>query len=348
MAPPPGLGAVTSDHVVPFHRIVSRFDPGPWFPTATQLVVLTHETPCRKPLTVVVSSDQVAPFHVSMGSPFVPTAKHRVVLGHDTSLSAPSCWLSTIDHDVPFHRSINEWNDPVPTAKQLVAPVHATPDNSLDCEDSGFGDGTTDHDVPFHCWISVNLSSVPVEYVPTAKQLVTDRHVTSCSSALNAPGGLGLVTIDQLVPFHRSISARLPFRKAPTAKQSVALTHETPCRFASGDPLGSVVGTIDQLPATLRSISVRVPLSDDPTAVQSAAHTTDHNTLAPDRLGLASIDQVLPFQRATIVWFACEPTATQFCGALHDTPKNWFGPPPLGVGDETTDHDEPFHFSIKV
>ncbi len=114
-------------------------------------------------------------------------------------------------------------------------------------------------------------------------------------------------------------------------------------------PLGLVVKTIDQLPATSRSIIVRISVPDEPTAEQSPAHDTDRNTLLPGvRLRLGSIDHLVPFQRSTSVSVLCEPTATQLCAVVHETPSSWFGPPPFGVGDGTTDHDVPFHRSINV
>ena len=63
---------------------------------------------------------------------------------------------------------------------------------------------TIDHVVPFQC--STNV--VPVENVsyesPTALQLVVLAHDTPLRSSLNEPLGLGLVMIDQLVPFQCS------------------------------------------------------------------------------------------------------------------------------------------------
>ena len=59
--------------------------------------------------------------------------------------------------------------------------------------------------VPFQC--STNGSvTVPPSTLPTARQLVVLAHETRLTSTANAPEGVGLETIDQLVPFHRSIS----------------------------------------------------------------------------------------------------------------------------------------------
>jgi hypothetical protein len=69
---PPGLGAVSCDQVVPFHRTLKSADPDAWFPTAMQLVVLRQETSCSEPVLIVAgSSDQLVPFHVSMADPLL-------------------------------------------------------------------------------------------------------------------------------------------------------------------------------------------------------------------------------------------------------------------------------------
>src|SRR5437016_2271349 len=65
--------------------------------------------------------------------------------------------------------------------------------------------------MPFHR----STAGMPPE-TPTAKQLVVLGHDT-----LFSPPTLGLGTIAQLVPFHRSI------RAPPTAKQLVVLVHDT-------------------------------------------------------------------------------------------------------------------------
>ena len=95
--------------------------------------------------------------------------------------------------------------------------------------------------------------------MPTAKQLVVLVHDTPDSLACVGPGGFGLATIVQLVPFHRSTKVRLvvPTPGVPTAKQLVALAHDTP---DSTLPFGSDVfglDTIVQLVPFHRSTKVR-------------------------------------------------------------------------------------------
>jgi hypothetical protein len=57
-------------------------------------------------------------------------------------------------------------------------------------------------------------------------QEVGERHDTE-SKLLSAPG-LGLLTIDQLLPSHFIVNvAKLPVRDVPVAKQKVEDTHDT-------------------------------------------------------------------------------------------------------------------------
>ena len=117
-----GTGCATSDQLVPFQRsMIPGAETLPLEPTAKQLVVLRHATPCS-PLAAgsglgLVLTAQLVPFQRSMNVctdvllyRTVPTAKQLVVLGHDRSSSqllvAPAGFgLATIDHAVPFHRS---------------------------------------------------------------------------------------------------------------------------------------------------------------------------------------------------------------------------------------------------
>ncbi len=71
-SPPPGFGTASCDHVVPFHRKLKSADPEALYPTAMQLVMLTHETPCSEPEEIVLGwSDQLVPFHVSIADPLL-------------------------------------------------------------------------------------------------------------------------------------------------------------------------------------------------------------------------------------------------------------------------------------
>jgi hypothetical protein len=73
-------------------------------------------------------------------------------------------------------------------------------------------------------------------------------HDTPLRLLLVAPFGLGLVTIDQLVPFQCSTNVLVvePVVELPTAKQLVVLRHATPLKLAA-ESLGLGLATIDQL-----------------------------------------------------------------------------------------------------
>jgi hypothetical protein len=105
-------------------------------------------------------------------------------------------------------------------------------------------------------------------------------HDTPYSSDPPVPVGLGLGTIAQLVPFHRSTS--VPDAEDPTAKQLVALVHDT----SYSAPGGLGLGTIAQLMPFQRSISVPDP--EYPTAKQLVllVHDTSFKTLSVVPLGL--------------------------------------------------------------
>src|SRR6202043_2303081 len=86
--------------------------------------------------------------------------------------------------------------------------------------------------------------------------------------------GLGVVTIDQALPFQCSASVRFGPSLTPTAQQSEALTHATPRSWFAVSGLGLGVVTIDQaLPFQCSaSVSATKPLTkEEPTAQQSEA-----------------------------------------------------------------------------
>ena len=84
----------------------------------------------------------------------------------------------------------------MPTAKQLVALAHDTPDSCVNVAPGGFGLDTRVQLVPFHR--SIKAVGKPAELVksPTAKQLVVVAHDTLTRRAFGGPGGLGLAAID--------------------------------------------------------------------------------------------------------------------------------------------------------
>jgi hypothetical protein len=136
-----------------------------------------------------------------------------VALVHETplnsALAAPAgSALVATDHVVPLHfsTSVRLWATvDVPTARQLVVLVHATPLNRLFVEPTSGAPATIDQLEPFHASISV-APTPPTVLRPTAKQLVALAHDTPVSTALLAPTGFGLATIDPADPFHCSIN----------------------------------------------------------------------------------------------------------------------------------------------
>jgi hypothetical protein len=255
---PAAFGLATIDHFVPSQRSVSVRLPAlvRLTPTAKQLVGSGHATPtswlCELPAGGA-SSTQLEPFHSSVIAwavvTSVPTAKQCALPGQVTAssvlpASARGFGLTSIVQLVPFQRSINVFRRlrlplglPVagldaPTATQLVALEQVNPLKKLVGTPDTFGLVTIDQVVPFQR--STNVLTVElVCHQPTAKQLVEDGHDTPLRSVIDAPAGLGIVTIDQTVPFQRSTNCVEPVLAVsiePTAKQLVALAQATPAR----------------------------------------------------------------------------------------------------------------------
>ena len=110
--------------------------------------------------------------------------------------------------------------------------------------------------------------------VPTAVQSVGLVQVTPINSK-NAAVGLGLLTIDHVLPFQRSTSvfAAVSVSSMPTAKQLVAVGHDTPARstMSAADVLAG--GTIDHFvpfQCSINAVSASSP-STEPTAKQLVA-----------------------------------------------------------------------------
>jgi hypothetical protein len=112
--------------------------------------------------------------------------------------------------------------------------------------------------VPFQR--SANAGAVePRNCWPTAKQLVVLAHETPFRTLMAMPVGLGLVTMDQVLPFHCSTSVFPSDEESaylPTAKQLVVVRHDTPFSTLSVAPTGLGLGTTDQRVPFQRSISV--------------------------------------------------------------------------------------------
>ena len=137
---------------------------------------------------------------------------------------------------------------------------------------------------------------------PTAKQLVVLGHETPNRLVSVAPFGVGLGTIFQLVPSHRSINVLASTdvdartETSPTAKQLVGLEQATASSSGSlstASDTGLGLGTIDQPEPSHRWINV--PCAPPPTAKQlvGVAHATPARspTGGPAGLGLGETDQ---------------------------------------------------------
>jgi hypothetical protein len=102
--------------------------------------------------------------------------------------------------------------------------VHDTP-LRLSSTPVGFGVETTCHLTPFHRSANVTGNDEPGlgDVCPTAKQERVVGQDTANKKLALTPGGLGVVWIRQVDPFHRSASVRaVPelLKYSPTAKQA--------------------------------------------------------------------------------------------------------------------------------
>jgi len=135
--------------------------------------------------------------------------------------------------------------------------------------------------------------------LPTARQSVAFEHDTALNVTSVTPAGVGLATIDQLVPSHRSINVwdvevvDVSTLSSPTAKQLVELEHDTPSNSTAARAGGLGLATIDQLVPF--QCSINVPFPPVPTAKQSDA--LEHDTAesspfgGPGGLTLGTTDQ---------------------------------------------------------
>ena len=126
--------------------------------------------------------------------------------------------------------------------------------------------------IPKVTWLSFGLPLV--NDLPTASHEVGPRHDTSFSSSPRVPAVTGLGTIDQVEPFHCSISD--VFGPAvsvnPAATQKVTLGQDTPSMYAaSSDGLG-LATTDHELPF---HCSMRVRSPKPVSAVAPAATQND-------------------------------------------------------------------------
>jgi hypothetical protein len=249
----------------------------------------------------------------------LPAAKQVVALGHDTPSSVPpfapaGSGTAASDQLVPFHTctrdSAGETPEERPTAKQAVVLGHDTR-NRLFWSPLPPGLEAIDQLVPFHCCTKVaeGGKTVPdgIPYEPTAKHVVVVGHDTPLRPLPDAPAGLGLASIDHVVPFHSStnVLGGAAAVNVPTAKHRVVVGHDTPARPLLVAPTGLGLATIDQVVPFHCSTKVFVaePVVNVPTAMQlvGLGHATPPRELliAPAGWAVVSIDQLVPFQCST-------------------------------------------------
>src|SRR5262249_2193376 len=253
----------------------------PASPTAQALRAEVAVTPASRPSAGLGTSAEGCPFQCSVAVGFfccggrVPrTARALVPEGAVTPARPPGpprAGLCTRAHAVPFQCSIRAAVPCavmlLPTAQALVAEVAATllriPPNLR------AGLGTCCHAVPFQCSISGTRRGVVV-VSPTAQALVAEVAATPLSSE-KAPGGVGLFTRVQALPFQRRITV-LPAELAPpTAQTSPRETAATACRIAGPPVLAAAIGAH----AVPFQCSIRASLLGPyPTAQASAAERT--------------------------------------------------------------------------
>jgi hypothetical protein len=191
-------------------------------------------------------------------------------------------------------------------------------------------------------------------------QVVVEAHDTPLRLLEVTPVGVGVVWMDQLVPFQRSANGwPVPegvFHVLPTAVHVVVEVHDTLVRLLEVTPMGLGVAWIDQVVPSQRS--ARVLPSASPTAVHAVVevHDTPFSRLlvAPVGLGTVWIDQVVPFQRSAKGTMLpalprADPTAMQAVAEVHDTPlRSALSVTPMGLGVAWTDQVVPSQRSAMV
>jgi hypothetical protein len=164
----------------------------------------------------------------------IPTATQLVLLGHDTPLSAAALafglGLGESDHVEPFQRSMmgpSMWfTYAMPTAVHALPAPHETPDRWLYVLPAGLSLVTVDQVIPFQRRTNVETLLQHWLFWPTAKQLVVDAHDTPNSAPLLF---VPLALMLHEVPSHSSMTVAATF-DPPTAKQRVAVGQDTPVR----------------------------------------------------------------------------------------------------------------------
>jgi hypothetical protein len=167
---------------------------------------------------------------------------------------------------------------------------------------------------------------------------------------------LGVCTIVQLMPFHRSarVPPAPPEMANPTAQHRLADGQATPSSRSTESGLG--LDTIDHAVPFQRSVKVwDIEL---PTAKQLPVplHATLSSwaSVLPDASGTDSSDQEVPFHFCAVGSVSPlapsvnHPTARQVAGPGQATLVSRVAADPPGFGLDTTDHLVPFHRSARL
>jgi len=162
-------------------------------PTAKHSVGLAHDTPPNVEADApagfgLATTDQLVPSQRStnVSVPFAPTATQLVALAHDTALNVPPTGpgVVTADQTVPSQRSTTTPNAGlygtsrrIPTATQLVALAHDTPDNGLGDGQNGLGLGVTDQPTSPPDGPATNTTTPQTSATATAARTNTNRRL---------------------------------------------------------------------------------------------------------------------------------------------------------------------------
>lgn len=219
---PWGSGAGCVLHFLPFHCIASTAS---WklrvgrVPTAVQSEDAGHDTPNRTPAPGVTCLCHRPAVHRSASVKAAvlvwdePTAVHCLADEHETESKVAVALGRNSPDSVqrdPFQRSakpeITPWalNSP-PTAMHSREVGHDTPSSELETAFGGCGVFAIDHRDPFQR-STTGTVIFPATTLPTAVHARRDEHVTAFRKLVGEPAGLGVRTIRQRVPSHRSAS----------------------------------------------------------------------------------------------------------------------------------------------
>ncbi|MGN6167013.1 MAG: hypothetical protein ACTHQQ_02420 [Solirubrobacteraceae bacterium] len=195
----------------------------------------------------VGSMRHLVPFHRSANVPALdpPTAVHD-----DDALQAtpdrkpPPCGLGvgSIRQLRPFHRSASVPPFEAPTAVQVEGAMH---DTSLRRAPAGLGACWRRHLDPFHRSTMILELGVNGFEAPTARHADRSGHATPNRTLCREPAGLGVGSIRQRWPFHRSTKVvALPEAATvfPTAMHAEGALHATPLSTLTLAPAGFGVG----------------------------------------------------------------------------------------------------------